>query len=81
MKDMGYVTGTVAQAKEVIVNKDTVYVHTDIQKVEGVDEFENPFEYYTYHEIQYEKDEYIQMLAEQNAKAISLLNALLGVDE
>lgn len=81
MKDMGYVTGSAAQAKEIIVNKDTVYIHSDVQRADEVDEFGNITEYYTYHEIQYTKDEYIQMLAEQNAKAISLLNALLGVDE
>ncbi len=34
MKDMGIVHGNSEQAKEVIVGFDTVYVHTDIQKVE-----------------------------------------------
>lgn len=67
MKDMGVVQGSEAQAKPLIVDKDTVYIHTDIEKVEGKEfngrKIEN---LYSYHEIQYGKDEYIQMLAEQN---------------
>jgi len=60
MKDMGMIQGSEAQAKELIVNKDTVYVHTDITKVE---EEENLYEY---HEIQYDKDEYIKLMSEKN---------------
>lgn len=60
MKDMGMIQGSGAQAKELIVNKDTVYVHTDITKVE---EEENLYEY---HEIQYDKDEYIKLMSEKN---------------
>ena len=60
MKDMGIVRGSAAQAKPLIIGKDTVYVHTNIKPVE--DE-EGLFEY---HEIQYEKDEYIKLMAEQS---------------
>ena len=59
MKDMGIVRGSAAQAVPLIIGKDTVYVHTDITPVEGE---EGLFEY---HEIQYEKDEYIRMLDTQ----------------
>lgn len=60
MKDMGIVQGSASQAVPLIIGKDTVYVHTDITPVE--DE-EGLFEY---HEIQYEKDEYIKLMAEQS---------------
>ena len=58
MKDMGIVTGSSAQAQELVVGKDTVYVHTDIVELEdGL---------YQYHEIQYDKDEYIKLMSEKN---------------
>ena len=60
MKDMGIVRGSAAQAEPLIIGKDTVYVHSNIKPVE--DE-EGLFEY---HEIQYEKDEYIKLMAEQS---------------
>lgn len=58
MKDMGIVEGSAAQAQELIVGKTTVYVHTDIVEVgDGL---------YQYHEIQYDKDEYIKLMSEKN---------------
>ena len=57
---MGIVRGSAAQAEPLIIGKDTVYVHSNIKPVE--DE-EGLFEY---HEIQYEKDEYIKLMAEQS---------------
>ena len=60
MMDMGIVQGSAAMAKPLVIGKDTVYVHTNIKPVE--DE-EGLFEY---HEIQYEKDEYIKLMAEQS---------------
>jgi hypothetical protein len=59
MKDMGIVQGSPEMAVPLIVGKDTVYVHTDITPVEGEEGL------FQYHEVQYEKDEYIKMLAEQ----------------
>lgn len=60
MKDMGIIQGSAAQAEPLIIGKDTVYVHTNIKPVEDK---EGVFEYY---EIQYEKDEYIKLMAEQS---------------
>ncbi len=57
---MGIVRGSAAQAEPLIIGKDTIYVHSNIKPVE--DE-EGLFEY---HEIQYEKDEYIKLMAEQS---------------
>lgn len=74
MKDMGIVQGSIEQAKPLIVNKDTVYVHTDIAPVAGVDEFGEPIVgLFEYHEIQYELHEYLQMMAEQNMEMESQL--------
>ncbi len=57
---MGIVRGSATQAVPLIIGKDTVYVHTDITPVEGEEGL------FQYHEVQYEKDEYIKMLAEQS---------------
>lgn len=75
MKDMGIVQGSPEAAVGLIVGKDTVYVHTDIQEV--LDAEGNPT--WQYHEIQYDKDEYIHLLSEKNDELDEILNTLLGV--
>lgn len=68
MKDMGIVTGNGEQAKELVIGKDTVYIHTDITPI-TTDKKGNPVEdLYQFHEVQYDKDEYIELLANQNAE-------------
>lgn len=64
MKDVGIVQGSEAQAKDIIISVDTVYVHSDIKKVQKKDE-KDP-DVWEYHEIQYGKDEYIELIAEKN---------------
>lgn len=64
MKDVGIVQGSEAQAKDIIISADTVYVHSDIKKVQKKDE-KDP-DVWEYHEIQYGKDEYIEIIAEKN---------------
>jgi len=59
MKDVGIVQGSPEMAVPLIVGKDTVYVHTDITPVEGEEGL------FQYHEVQYEKDEYIKLMAGQ----------------
>ena len=59
MKNMGIVRGSEEQAKELIVGFDTVYVHKNIKKLENGD--------YEYKEIQYDKNEYIALMANENA--------------
>ena len=61
MKDCGIVYGSAEQAKELIIGMDTVYVHSDIEEVEG----EHGEKLFKYHEIQYEKDEYIRLMSEK----------------
>lgn len=80
MKDVGIVHGSAAQAVPIVIGVDTVYVHTDIQPVEHPDEPEREPEF-QYHEVQYEKDEYIQIMADQNANNTRLMAVLLGVKE
>ena len=65
MKEIKNVQGSIQQAQPLIVNKDTVYVHTNI--VQAIDEDGNIVDgLYVYDEVQYTKDEYIQMIAEKN---------------
>lgn len=66
MKDVGYVTGSAEQAQELVIGTDVVYVHSEITLVEPKEGEERPSPIYRYHEIQYEKDEYIKLIAEQN---------------
>ena len=65
MKEFKNVQGSTEQAQPLIVNKDTVYVHTNI--VQATDEDGNVIDnLYVYDEVQYTKDEYIQIMAEKN---------------
>ena len=65
MKEFKDVQGSSQQAQPLIVNKDTVYVHTNI--VQATDEDGNVVDgLYVYDEVQYTKDEYIQIMAEKN---------------
>lgn len=67
MKDMGIVYGSAEQAVPLVIGYDTVYVHTDIEPITE-DRDGNPVEgQFRYHEIQYPKDDYIRMMAEDNA--------------
>lgn len=60
MEYIGRIRGSAEQAKPIVIGFDTVYVHTDIKKLENQE-----FDEYEYNEIQYEKDEYIQLMAEK----------------
>ena len=64
MKELKNVQGSKEQAKPLIVGKTTVYVHTNIQQLK--DENGNLTDMYSYDEVQYTKDEYIQVLADKN---------------
>ena len=67
MKEFKNVQGSLQQAQPLIVNKDTVYVHTNI--VQSKDKDGNVVDnLYVYDEVQYTKDEYIQIMAEKNSQ-------------
>lgn len=79
MKDMGTVRGSAAMAVPLVIGPDTVFVHTDIEPVTE-DQNGNPVEgEFQYHEIQYEKDEYIKLMAQQGEENSRLMATLLGV--
>lgn len=80
MKFIGIVQGNSEQAKPLVIGKDTVYVHTDIVPVEEDGKVvENLF---SYTEVQYGKDEYIELMAQQNAKLESdLIDTQLALCE
>lgn len=68
MKDMGIITGSENQAQPLIVGVDTVYVHTDIKPVTKDAEGKDVEGLFQYHEVQYDKDEYIHLMSEKNAE-------------
>lgn len=59
MIDNGIVIGSQEQAVPLVISKDSVYVHTEIEKIENED-------LWRYKEIEYTKDEYIKLLADKN---------------
>lgn len=70
MKDYGRVQGSKEAAQQLVIGKDTVYVHTNIKEI-YIEEFATTL--YEYDEIQYEKDEYIKLMAEKNTELESRL--------
>jgi hypothetical protein len=64
--NVGIVQGSKDSAKEIIVGYDTVYVHSDIEDVSYTDDRGNLIEMYKYNEVQYGKDEYIELLSKIN---------------
>ena len=67
MKDFGKTISTV-KPDAVVIDDNSVWVHTDIQEVhESVGE-DQSFDGYEFNMIQYEKDEYILMMSEKNSE-------------
>lgn len=72
MKDFGKTRSTV-KPDAVVIDDNSVWVHTDIQEVhESVGE-DQSFDGYEFNMIQYEKDEYILMMSEKNSEKNSEL--------
>lgn len=66
MKELKDVVGSKESAKELIIGKDTVYIHTNIRKYESKEkEFKDDGDLYIYDEIQMTKDEYLESLQEK----------------
>ena len=76
MKIFKNVQGSKEQALSVIVNKDNVYVHSNIQKLKTDLEGNPTDNLYQYDEIQYTKDEYIQLMANRQNLESQLLTEL-----
>lgn len=67
MKKLKDVQGSKESAKELIIGKDTVYIHSNIRKIEGGDDdaLMGGGEVYIYDEIQMTKDEYLEDIQEK----------------
>lgn len=82
MKDMGIVQGNGEQAKELVIGKDKVYIHTNITQITEDSKGNAVEDLFQFNEVQYDKDEYIEQLAKQNAElADGLTNTQLALCE
>ena len=82
MKDMGIVQGNGEQAKELVIGKDKVYIHTNITQITEDSKGNTVEDLFQFNEVQYDKDEYIEQLAKQNAElADGLTNTQLALCE
>lgn len=82
MVDVGIVQGSKEQAIPLIIGKDTVYVHTDIQEI-TVEDMGRQYTIWRYHEIQYDKDEYLKLLVEREVKTrvdVEYISIMSGID-
>ena len=66
MRDMGIIQGSAEQAVPLIIGKDTVYEHTQIEQILKDSKGNSVDNLFKYHEIQYDKNEYIKIIAETN---------------
>lgn len=66
MVDVGIIKGSKTQAIPIVMGADTVYVHTDIEKLDYDEEGRPTDNLYQYHEVQYTKLEWIDVLAKKN---------------
>lgn len=67
MKELKDVQGSKESAKDLIIGKDTVYIHSNIRKLETNedDELQKDADLYVYDEIQMSKDEYLEKLQKE----------------
>lgn len=67
MKDMGIIEVSAAQATNIVVGANTVYIHTDITPTENKNVF-------TCHEVQYTKKEYLEIMNERERQLEERIN-------
>lgn len=67
MRKLKNIQGSKEAAKELIIGKDTVYIHSNIRKLESNedDELQKDADLYVYDEIQMSKDEYLEKLQKE----------------
>ncbi len=70
------VHGSPEQAVPLIVQKDTVYVHENIRQ-ETIDMIGESITTWVYDEKQYDKDEYIKLLSEENTNVKDAVEVLI----
>lgn len=71
MKDLGIVSGDELQAKPLVINNNTVYVHTNIKQREDG--------FFEYHEYQYELAEFLASFVPQLERLVSLVTSTLEI--
>ena len=74
MKLYNKVRATMASVPNIEVNKDTVYVRTNVVKIDTED-----FTGWEYDEIQYGKDEYITKISEEKQELTGVVDDLITV--
>lgn len=80
MRTIGTIQGSGEQAKPIVIGKDTVYVHTNIVKLD-VDSEGNPVDdLYKYHEEQYDLHEYLNLFIQQTKADIDYIAVMGGVE-
>ncbi len=79
MVNHGRIRSTVRPEAKV-VDEYSVWINTDIQEVEVNMEDDTHTEF-EFNQVQYSKDEYIELIAGQNSELNSLMNTILGVKE
>lgn len=75
------VQGSKESAQELIIGKDTVYIHSNIRKMEKIDELNKNEDMYIYDEIQMSKDEYLEKIQKElevSNNAIADLMMMIG---
>lgn len=83
MKELKDVQGSKEAAKELIIGKDTVYIHSNIRKLETNEDdgFKKDADLYAYDEIQMSKDEYLEKIQKElevSNNAIADLMMMIG---
>lgn len=70
------VIGSKEASKELVIGKDTVYIHTNIRPYEDKNDVdkEKKSELYIYDEVQMSKDEYLEMFKDNVEQATNLSN-------
>lgn len=69
------VIGSKEASKELVIGKDTVYIHTNIRPYEDKNDIDKEkSDLYIYDEVQMTKDEYLEMFKDNVDQATSLSN-------
>ncbi len=75
------VQGSKESAQELIIGKDTVYIHSNIRKLEQTEDLKEGEDVYVYDEIQMSKDEYLEKIQKElevSNNAIADLMMMIG---
>lgn len=77
MINVGRVQGSEAQAQPIVIGKDTVYVHENIVPITEDSEGNEVKGLFEYDEVQYTKDEWIDLLTVQGEETSAAVDDIL----